>query len=431
MAEIYLYLFALICAGLLIWGLIRLERIYQYPFFMGSIFVAFILPQAIALNKNSGLPDQQALERVLLMSCLCAAMCFLGYQCKPNPKFVKSLNIDIDEKKLFRGAVVFTIIGYICNILIKRLLGGTAEISINNQWTGVITIYNFFGQLIYPAFTIFILLTLQRFTAARLLLTVIAFAIPLEAIVLGGRREVIGAIVLTFGLALYFCLQYLPSRVLVIGSILFAMVVIPFIGEYRNIASSGDWNRLAETDLLASLQNQVDSGEILELRSGALYMDAAVHSGSYGYGIGYWNILVFQFIPAQLLGKSFKDDLQLRLTEFDIGTLYHYAAPIGLTPTGVSDSFVEFDYFGCLFFFLLGYLFKNVWVSATAGNSIVGRISYISLLAPALKAVTHTTAVCVSDSTFRVIFLGCLFFYAHKRQYRQTYSDYNLFRDRL
>jgi hypothetical protein len=430
MAETYLYSFALICIGLLIWGLIRLERIYQYPFFMGGIFVAFILPQAIALTKNPQLPDQQALERVLLMACLCALMCFLGYQCKPNYRFVKSLSIPLDEKKLIRGAIAFTIIGYASNALIARTLAGSAQTSINGQWTGIITIYYFFGQLIYPAFTIFLLLTLQRFTAIRFFLTLIAFAIPLQAIVVAGRREVTAAVILTFGLAFYFYRRYLPPRSLVVGSIVFAMVVIPFIGEYRTISSSGDWSKLAEINPLEALQNQVDTGDILELRSGALYMDAAVRSGNYGFGLGYWNTLVFQFIPAQLLGRSFKEDLQLRLTNFDLQTLYDYDAPIGLTPTGVSDSFVEFDYFGCLFFFLLGYLFKNLWVIAVAGDIIVGRILYISLLAPALKSVTHTTAVCVSDSTFRLIFLGCLFFYAYKRSYRQSHSDYNLFADR-
>lgn len=429
MAETYLYLFALTCVGLLIWGLIRLERIYQYPFFMGGIFTAFILPQAIALTKNPELPDQQALERILLMSCLCAAMCFLGYQFKPSSKFVRSLSLSMDEKKLVRGAIVFTAVGFICKALIVRALGGSAVTSINGQWTGVITIYAFFGQLIYPAFTIFLLLTLQRFTVTRFFLTLVAFILPFDAIVFGGRREITGSIILTFGLAFYFCLRYLPPRFLVIGSVVFAMAAIPLIGQYRSIFYSGDLSKFAEIDFFSALQNQVDTGDILELRNGALYMDAAVRSGNYGFGLGYWNTLVFQFIPAQLLGRAFKEDLQLRLTNFDLGALYNYEAPIGLTPTGISDSFVEFDYFGCLFFFFLGYLFKNLWVSATIGNSIVSRILYISLLAPALKSVTHTTAVCVSDSMFRLIFTSCLFLYAYKRQVRQTYTDYNLFRD--
>jgi hypothetical protein len=429
MAEIYLYLFILICVGSLIWGLIRLERIYQYPFFMGGIFVAFIVPQAIALNNNPQLPDQQALERVLLMSCLCAAMCFLGYQFKPNHKFIQSSNLPIDEKKLVHGSIAFMVVGFGCKALIIRALGsGTAE-SINGQWTGVITIYAFFGQLIYPAFTILLLLTLQRFTVTRFVLTLIAFLVPFDAIVFGGRRETTASIILTFGLAFYFCFRLLPSRLLVIGTLVFAMAAIPLVSQYRNISSSGEWYKLAEIDFFASLGNQVDTGEVLEFRSGALFMDAAVRSGNYGLGLGYWNTLIFQFIPGQLLGRSFKEDLQLRRTSFDLGTLYNYEAPIGLTPTGISDSFVEFDYFGCLFFFLLGYLFKNLWFSATVGNSIVGRIFYISLLAPALKAVTHSTAICVTDSVFRLIFISCVFFYAYKHPPRQSYSDYNLFGD--
>ena len=49
MTEFYLYLFIATCAGLLLWGLFRIERVYQYPFFMGSIFISFITPQAFVL----------------------------------------------------------------------------------------------------------------------------------------------------------------------------------------------------------------------------------------------------------------------------------------------------------------------------------------------------------------------------------------------
>jgi hypothetical protein len=80
---------------------------------MGGIFVSFILPQAIALSNNPGPVSQQALERVLLMSCLCAAMCWLGYQLPPSHSFLKKLDISVDSKKLFRGGIVFVLIGYV------------------------------------------------------------------------------------------------------------------------------------------------------------------------------------------------------------------------------------------------------------------------------------------------------------------------------
>lgn len=50
MADFYLLVFIGICTAILAWSIIRLERIYQYPFSMMSVFLPFILilPQAIA-----------------------------------------------------------------------------------------------------------------------------------------------------------------------------------------------------------------------------------------------------------------------------------------------------------------------------------------------------------------------------------------------
>ena len=39
MAETYLYLFIGICIAIVAWGVIRLERVYQYPFFMVTIII--------------------------------------------------------------------------------------------------------------------------------------------------------------------------------------------------------------------------------------------------------------------------------------------------------------------------------------------------------------------------------------------------------
>ena len=52
MAETYRNLLVIVCLGLFVWGLIRIERIYQYPFFMGAIFLSFLVPQAFALVNN-------------------------------------------------------------------------------------------------------------------------------------------------------------------------------------------------------------------------------------------------------------------------------------------------------------------------------------------------------------------------------------------
>jgi hypothetical protein len=144
-------------------------------------------------------------------------------------------------------------------------------------------------------------------------------------------------------------------------------------------------------------------------------MDAAVKTRQYGYGTGYWNNLVFRFVPAQLLGRNLKDALQIKLAKYDLKNIYNYSIHTGTTPTGIGDAFVQFDYLGCVFFFLLACLFKLLWVSAIYRNSIVSQIFYVSLVAPALISITHATVRFFPDLVFRLIFIGLLIIYSRNK----------------
>jgi len=411
MAELYLYLLVAICACLLSWGLIRPERVYQYPFFMGGIFVSFILPQAFALVKNPGPVSQQALERVLLMSCLCVAMCWLGYQLPVNKNFIKKLDISVDSRKLFHGGIVFVLIGYASAYLISRLPEAVQE---DSQWTGIITIYAFFRSLIYPGFTILLLSTLQRPNLTKIILTACASALPLQLIIFYGRREATATFILTIGLSLYYFRRYVPPRWLALTLIVIALVAIPLTGAYRGIAKTGDWSQLLELRPGENLKTFVEKGKTLELRNAALLMDAAVQTGQYGYGTDYWNSLVFRFVPAQLIGRDLKNALQIKLSKSkqDLKDLYNYTVHTGTTTTGIGDSFVQFDYLGCLFFLILSYLFKSLWISAIYKNSTVSQIFYVTLVAPALLSVTHGTVRFFPDLLFRFIFIGAVIIYS-------------------
>jgi hypothetical protein len=417
MVDLYLYLLIAICLGLLSWGLIRLERIYQYPFFMGGIFVSFIAPQAIALINKPGPVSQQALERVLLMSCLCAAMCWLGYQLPPSQNFIKKLDLVIDPKRFFQGGIVFVLIGFVSNLLISRLPDAAKE---STQWTGVITIYVFFSSLIYPGFTILLLSTLRRATVSKIILTACAAALPIQTIIFYGRRESTATFVLAIGLSLYFVRRFVPPRWVAVTLVILALFAIPLTGTYRTIAKTGKWEQLYQIKPLESLSAFVEEGEFLELRNAALLMDAAVQTNQYGYGTDYWNTLVFRFIPAQLVGKSFKDFLQIKLVNYDLESMYRYKLQVGLTITGIGDSFTQFDYLGCFFFFLIAYLFKNLWISAIYRDSIISQIFYVSLFAPAMISVTHETARFLPDLLFNFIFFGALTLYSRQKSIART-----------
>jgi hypothetical protein len=411
MAEIYRNLLVIVCLGLLGWGLIRIERIYQYPFFMGAIFISFLVPQAFALVENPGVLDQQSLERVLLMSSLCAVACWVGYQGKPNAKWLAKLNVDIDTHKLFRAAIFLMIIGYFFDFLLKST---TVELTKQGQWTGPATIYVFFSQVSYLAFSIFLLETLKRPSVQNIIFTLLAGWIPLQT-VLAGRRHPTMTFLIIIGLCFWLIRRYIPPRWLIILAIFAMLILIPTIGAMReglwDAVFSGQWQTILSTTEKAL--NTQQKGKILELRNAAFLIKATTDLNLYGLGAGWWDTIIHQFIPGQILGIGFKESLKFDLINSKIlYNLYGYNWHVGTTPTGVGDSFREFGYFGFFAFALIGYLFKNLWISLYYQKSLFSSLIYLSLISPAMLGLTHGISFFLNQFIFQLTVVSLIVYYS-------------------
>ncbi|MBR8830455.1 MAG: hypothetical protein N5P05_000072 [Chroococcopsis gigantea SAG 12.99] len=390
MILLYRDIFTLICIGLLVWGFIRIERTYQYPFFMGSMFATFLLPQVYALVDNPGVVSQSALEKVLLMSCLCAAACWFGYQIPMDVKLLKKLNIIVDEKKLLQGGFVLMGIGYFFYYLLSRTVIQISE-SAGGTWTGPATIYYFFAQVLDIAFVIFILHLFKHFTFTNLIFAIAAGWMPFQA-VLGGRRQPTMTFLVTIGMALWIVYRLAPPRWLLIGSVALGAVLLPLIGELRSkfweLLFSGQWDQILAVAQQTS--EAVQKGDILELRNAALFIDVVERKSLYGLGANWWDAIVFQYVPGQIVGFDFKQSLEFRLvTNSTLLQFYGYSLPVGTTITGVGDSFMEFGYLGCLAFAALACGFKYLWYSSVHDKNVLSAVFYIALLSPSMVALTH------------------------------------------
>ena len=416
MAEVYLNLLVIVCLGLLGWGLIRIERIYQYPFFMGAIFTSFLLPQAFALVDNPGLLDQKSLERVLLMSSLCAVACWVGYQGKPNLKLLAKLQVDVDTNKLFRGAIFLLFMGYFFNFLLDNT---TAQVAENGGWTGPATIFLFFSQTAYISFSIFLLETLKKPSIQNMIFTLLGGWIPLQT-VLAGRRQPTMTFVIIIGLSFFLIRRQIPPKWLVVVAIFLMIILIPVLGEMRESLwenlFSGKWQTILSTT--QETLNTQQNGDILELRNAAFLIDATIRLNLYGLGAGWWDVaIVSQFFPGQLLGFDFKQSLLFNLiNNKTLLNLYGYAPHIGTTPTGIGDSFVEFGYLGCLAFALIGYFFKNLWISVYYQKSFLSTLLYVALMSPAMVSLTHGIGTFLQTSIFQICVTSCVIYYAKKER---------------
>ena len=121
MQDLFLYLFIAACSGLILWGMGRPERVYQYPFLIGAIFSAFLIPQALSLVHNPGMVSEGAIDRTLLMGALCMLMAWAGYAAKPLRSVSEGRIRTLNKGKLNSAALAISAISLAALYVILRM----------------------------------------------------------------------------------------------------------------------------------------------------------------------------------------------------------------------------------------------------------------------------------------------------------------------
>lgn len=423
----------MICLCLLIWGISRQERVYQYPFFMSAIFFIFIIPQAYAIVFGDFTISHDAINRMLIMSCLCLAMCWIGYQFPVPQSWLRKTVVNLDDNRLQQITFIYVLVG-LCCWLSLFMLPDDYGLKLTGQSTGLFTIYFFFARtLTYLCFVLTLIQAIRTKKSNYFWLLVIETGLLFYRAFFFGRRTDIGFIVISLGICLYFVLRKVPPKALVISALIFAMFMIPFIGEQRGIYSE-KWQDNEELSLTEPLQELIQGkSSALELYNAAQIIDVTVKTSRYGWGTAYLNHLVFRYIPAQFLGKDFKNSLYLSnsnyyLYKYLVNRVNFYKIPLGSTPTGIGDAFTQFDYFGCLFFAIVAFVYKFFWYASCIPNNKIPQIIYASTSVYAIHSVTHGTVNFLPDLLSIFVFtLPIIWFCKIKnirsKQYRFKYSN--------
>jgi hypothetical protein len=280
--------------------------------------------------------------------------------------------------------------------------------------TGAGTIVLFFQQLVFPGFAICLRLALERPTLANVLASLAGIVLPVQ-IAIGGRREPTVLLGMTIMLGLYFARHIRPPRWLIPLAMAAAMLAIPATGTYRGLHAEKNWEGIRQIDLVGNFKRFLTEESILELRNGAAVIEATKALGTYQYGAGYWNHMVFRYVPAQLVGPELKGRLKIAVS-WDIveagATETGFQLSRGSTITGMGDSFQQFGWFGCVFFALMAVLFRTLWVAALSPGALFAQLLYIATCTSAMRAVTHWTLDFLPGLVYNVIFLGLGVVYA-------------------
>jgi len=415
MGSVYFLILIVLVAAPLASMITRPARIFEYPFFMAYAFAVFIVPQAFSLLRFPGAVESEAVENVLIMSCLCLGACLFGYLFAPNTIVKLWATRRVDRARLLHVAAVFIAVGYAMGALFSTI---DVQYSIRGGMTGTSTILVFFQDLLFPGFAIALFSAMRRPTVVTIGLSVVGI-IPLIERAAYGRREDIAMLALSIAMAFYYERNIQPPRWVIASAVIFATLLIPATGTYRGLAAEGRWGDVRNIDLVANFRRYLSQESILELRNAAAIIDSARQDGYREYGTAYWNQLVFRYVPAQLLGNSFKESLMFESKDIssDARTAVLFAP--GSTMTGMGDTFLQFGWLGCLFFAFMAVVFKTIWCASLPREALFARLMYSLILTSGMRAVTHWTVDFLPGFLYFVIFLGIAARYASKPRSRR------------
>jgi hypothetical protein len=413
MIELYFCLFVLTVGFSLFRGILDPGRIYQFSVFMAATFAIFILPQMVSLYRAPGAASEDAIEAVFLMSLLCAGACAITSCLPVNESIYRMVVVHLNRNKLFRVGVMFTFVGMVANYL----MGQAAETQ-DAQWTGPVTIYHFFSMLLIPALAINLQMALTGSGWLAWACSLLAASVPIDAAIFYGRRETTAVLVLIIGLSLFYYKGLKPSRIVFVAVMMFATVAIPATDIYRHSSPKGKLPSFQEVNLLNFFESYLNNAEILELRNAAIVIESTSMMETYKFGTGYWDEIIWRFVPAQVVGEDLKSALMFRMrnqTREDLRTMAGYWIPQGTTITGVGDSFQQFGYFGALFFLIAGWVSQTFWIASRREGANVAQLVYMCTAASNMRAVTHQTVDYLPGFMFFLIFLGLGVYYARER----------------
>jgi hypothetical protein len=413
MTEFYLFLLFALVGVILARVATRPACIFEYPYFMAAVFAVFVLPQAYSLANFPGGVSKDDVDNVLLMSVLCLACAYIGYSFRPSETANRMFAQPVDTSRLFITGMGLIFVGLAATVLLPRGEVRTAE---RGGLTGIATIYLFFSSLTLPGFAICVRLLQEQFTRSRLFVVILGGLVPLYSVVVSGRREVAVTFALAIALSRFYKTRKPPGRLLIFGSLFFAMVAIPATGTYRGIMERGKIDLVTQIRPIENFVDFFTQESILELRNAAALMNSTKIRDSYGWGRGYWNQMVFRFVPAQILSREFKDGLMIgegssrKIYATELANNYEISA--GSTNTGMGDAYEQFGWFGCFFFALLGMFFKTLWTTTMVRNSVFPQVFYIMICSSAMRTVTHQTVDFFPGMVYQLIFLGMGYVYA-------------------
>jgi hypothetical protein len=387
-------------------------RRLQFPCLAGlSAFFQVLMPIAALQLKPQDL-SEVALLRLMAMSILCLACAWWGYHRPSTPPRIAAWRFD--ARRLTISVFVLAGVG----MAFQYLLSQTAPEfdSATTNWTGIVTVYLFLSGASRFAF-VFGLLLLVRTRDWKFLFAMLPQVAAYTIAVVYARRGPIGELALTVVLVLLFWRRRVPPFWVLLAGASVAAILSLNIGMLRSSIGRPLGERVAAFQKSAALaaithEGMARSGAAVELSNAAHFMEARSISGHFDLGLHFWNRLVFAWVPAQFLGRSFKNALMF--DEPDDATAMGFKKPNGTCETGIGEAYMSLWFFGAVLFFWLGSWMRKLWEGAGRGSVVCQCMLCVFTMQAVLTFSSQLWSL-VNAFTQFAVFVGPLLYWSRNR----------------
>ncbi|VGO14805.1 hypothetical protein PDESU_03374 [Pontiella desulfatans] len=402
-----LVLYAAINAAMVVLHLMNKNRIYEFPFWAGLIALGWLLPQAVGGYRNIDAYPDQAYSSAMLFASLCTLAMWGGHAWGLNHGSAGRaswLSSPVEVRRLVPAGSLLCFAGFFFQWKLNTL---PDELKAQTQWSGATVKYLFLASVFHFGFlTLWLVYIRQRKVfAPRLLLFIIpSLLLLLKTAVLGGRRAGMMNLASYMLTSLWFVRGWIMPRWLMVSGLTVGLILVNAIGHYRSIMGQKDVSlgqrleNVAKSDLASESENVMKRGGA-ELNNYIFVRQIYAEEKGFDFGVYHWNMLVFNFVPAQIVGRALKESLIFPLSNYGYSLAaerYGHRYYRGTTSTGYNDSFKSFGWLGFIKFGIIGWMMGVLYRHAVAGD-FLGQLLYAYLLSVAMHAISHSThAILVS-----------------------------------
>ena len=403
----YLLLFE--AFALIVWGFLRPNRVYQYPFLTGWVSLLWVTPTFF----SDAMP-RDALMMTQIMTFLCIGASWVGFVVRPRPKWVKVEGLPGDDNRLLVAGIAISGLAAVAYARMGMMTGGGVTGLFKAEggayeatWEGPMVVLKLISTFIYSGIARLLITAIRRPSILRYSAVLAACVIPMATMVLLGRRGESLTFIMLILVVIYLQKGWIVPRWVFVIAAPTALVAIIVAPQYRAHSQiGGDWGKIKEIDVNKSLMEFSEEGAV-EVFGGVYLIGAQAQSGKYRYGADYYNGVIGSFVPRFLVGAEFKEGLKFSPGERDESTaaVYSWQRKYYNFAYGPSVAFEQFSYLGCLVYYVIGMMMGTLWERARRG-SIYGQVIYVTMLFKAVLLLLTDQSGVISFLIYLIFFVG-------------------------